>query len=87
MGSTEHGATIFQVFDPSTNTLSIPVTNGSFVSVTDINQGSSTSTVVGGLIYLIQIGTNLGDSCRVDVYDPSANTWKNLQTTGGIYQG
>jgi hypothetical protein len=64
-----HPTNILEVFDPSTNTWSRPVTTGEFKAATH-----GTCSVVDGKIYVFGAGVN--------VFDPSTNTWTNLVTTG-----
>jgi N-acetylneuraminic acid mutarotase len=72
----------FEMFDPVTNTWSTPTTHGIFTP-----HGAFTANVVDGKIYVIG-GFNdqaprghrvLGN---VEVFDPAANSWSDVQTTG-----
>jgi len=72
----------FEMFDPVTNTWSIPKTNGTFTP-----HGAFTANVVDGKIYAIggfndQAPRGHRVLSSVEVFDPKTNTWSALQTTG-----
>ncbi len=65
------------VFDPSTNTWSTPVTTGTFTP-----RGSLTSVVMGGKIYVMCGFDGNIPLNTVEVFDPDSNTWSTPVTFG-----
>jgi len=70
---------VLEVFDPVANTWSVPSIKGIFTGRDDF-----AASVVGGKIYTFG-GSGVAQNSivsAVDVYDPAANTWSTLTTTG-----
>ena len=67
---------VLEVFDPSTNAWSTPVTTGTFSP-----RAYLTSSAVGGKIY-VMAGYNNGFLNTFEVFDPSTNTWSTPAATG-----
>lgn len=69
-----------EVFDPSTNSWSAPVTKGTFTPRTGM-----TSSVVNGKIYVMGGGDNGGNGTMfntIDIFDPETNSWSRPVTNG-----
>jgi N-acetylneuraminic acid mutarotase len=81
-GDTGHaygGCNILEVFDPSNNTWSTPITTGTFSE-----RRYLTSTALNGKIYVMggDSGGNITPVSTIEVFDPSTSHWSTPTTIG-----
>jgi len=74
--------TSVQIFDPATNTWSVPQTSGNFTA-----RVNPTSCVINDKIYvfggrLFNIYSNDSEGNNLEVFDPSTNAWTTPETIG-----